>query len=73
VDAHLQLLDCLVEFESAVAATRDGVAVDFQNLFRRLDELARRLPPDTDPQLRHLLAQKSYQKARTWLVARRMA
>ena len=73
VDVHLQLLNCLDEFEAAVVAARSGETADFQALFRRLDELASQLPPGADPQLRHFLEQKSYPKARAWLAARRPA
>jgi hypothetical protein len=36
-------------------------------LFHQIDAIARSLPPGTDPQLRHFLANKSYQKARALL------
>ena len=39
-------------------------------LFTRLDELARRLPKDTAPDLLHYLHRKSYEKARLWLEGR---
>ena len=70
MEVYSHLLASLNEFEAAVAASRSGQGADFQGVFRRLDELAAQLPADADPQLRHFLAQKSYQKARTWLSAR---
>ena len=39
-------------------------------LFGRIDELTRRLPPDTDPALLHYLHRKSYEKARLYLLGR---
>jgi len=39
-------------------------------LFTRLDELAHQLPSDCDPELRHFLQQKSYEKARANLEGR---
>lgn len=38
--------------------------------FERLDQLAAQLPPDTDPQLRHYMKQKSYEKALNFLSGR---
>jgi len=39
-------------------------------LFERIEALSRSLAPDTDPQLRHFLSRKSYQKATEWLEGR---
>jgi HD-GYP domain-containing protein (c-di-GMP phosphodiesterase class II) len=39
-------------------------------VFSRLDELARQLPKQTDPQLLHFLKKKSYEKARLLLRGR---
>ena len=36
-------------------------------LFARIDELAKQLPRNADPQLLHYLHKKSYEKARLWL------
>jgi len=36
-------------------------------LFARIDELAGKLPRETDPALLHYLHKKSYEKARLWL------
>ena len=66
-----QLLVALCEFDAAVATARAGGPVDLQAIFRRLDGLTLQLPPDADPQLRHFLEQKSYQKARNLLAAGR--
>ena len=70
VDVHRQLLASLDDFEAAVTASRAGRKPDFQTIFCRLKALASQLPADADPQLRHFLAQASYQKARAWLAAR---
>lgn len=59
-----QILDNLLELESAAA--KMATANPKPNLlpiFARLDELAGQLPPGADPQLRHFLQRKSYQKA----------
>ena len=39
-------------------------------LFQRLEDLGRQLPPDSDPDLRHYLQRKSYEKARLLLEGR---
>jgi hypothetical protein len=43
---------------------------DLQPLFARLAELERQLPRDADPNLRHYLQRKSYEKARLLLQER---
>ncbi len=64
-----QLLAALRDFESAVESARTGERPDLQSHFRRIDDLAARLPDDADPRLRHFLDQKSYQKALALLAA----
>ena len=63
-----QLLDALAELDNAIKAMPaiEGKP-NFLLLFGRIDELAEQLPPDTDPQLRHFLQRKSYEKARLLL------
>ncbi len=62
------ILDTLVELDHAVAAMKTAnPKPDLVPLFQRLDELAAQLPKDSDPELRHYLQRKSYQKARQWL------
>ena len=39
-------------------------------LFARVDELTRRLPPQTAPELLHYLHKRSYEKARLFLEGR---
>jgi hypothetical protein len=66
-----ELLAVLRQVEEAVQAM---AAADpkpsLLPLFTRLDELAKRLPPDTDPTLLHYLHKKSYEKARLFLQGR---
>jgi hypothetical protein len=62
------VLDTLLELETAVNSMRTAnPKPDLQDLFSRLDKLASQLPKGTDPQLRHYLANKSYEKARLLL------
>jgi len=64
------LLAALRELEAAVASMPSAnPKPDLTPLFRRIDELARRLPPDADPDLRHYMVRQSWQKARLWLEA----
>jgi hypothetical protein len=63
-----ELLAALRALETAVASARGpGPAADVRPLLHRLDELARALPPDASPDLRHYLHKRSYEKARRWL------
>ncbi len=67
-DAILQALN---ELDSAVK--RMPTARPKPNLlpmFERIDELTEQLPPSTEPQLRHYLQKKSYEKARLFLQGR---
>ncbi|HAV61238.1 MAG TPA: hypothetical protein DCY13_02600 [Verrucomicrobiales bacterium] len=67
-DTENQILNTLLELEDAV--NRMSTANPKPNLvplFGKLDELAGSLPPETDPELRHFLQRKSYQKARLLL------
>jgi hypothetical protein len=62
------ILRTLVELDEAVG--RMAAANPKPNLlplFARLDELANQLPPDADPELKHFLQRKSYEKARAKL------
>ena len=63
-----RLLNALAELEGAVKSL--SAAQPKPNLlpmFSRIDELARQLPPETDPALLHYLQKKSYEKARLFL------
>ena len=62
------VLETLLELETAVNSMRTAnPKPNLQNIFTRLDSLAAQLPKGTDPQLRHYLANKSYEKARVHL------
>ena len=65
------ILTALVNLENAVqgmaAATTKPNLLPF---FERLDDLTRQLPPGADPNLRHYLHKKSYEKARLLLQGR---
>jgi hypothetical protein len=66
-----EILKALTELDSAVKSLRLSQArPDLQTLFQRIDSLARELPGEADPQLRHYLAKKSYEKARLFLQGR---
>ena len=65
------ILQVLMELEKAVQSmpTADPKP-NLLPLFARIDELARRLPTETDPTLLHYLQRKSYEKARLRLEGR---
>jgi hypothetical protein len=66
-----QLLDALAELDNAIKAMPDIKAKpNLLLLFTRIDELAGQLPPTADPELRHFLQRKSYEKARLLLQER---
>ena len=67
-ETEQQVLQALLEMENAVAnmATANPKP-DLLPIFARLDDLAKKLPATADPQLRHYLQRKSYQKARILL------
>lgn len=65
------LLQTLTELDAAVKTMAAAQPKpDLLPLFRRLDELALELPRETDPNLRHYLNKKSYEKARLFLLGR---
>ena len=65
------LLQCLVDLEAAVQSLPTAQPKpNLLPLFSRIDELTRRLPPQTDPALLHYLHKKSYEKARLFLQGR---
>ena len=66
-----EILQTLLALESAVKSMPNAnPKPDLRPLFTRLDELSGQLPSGTDPNLRHYLAKKSYQKARLFLQGR---
>ena len=65
------VLQALIELDhvvSTLAATNPKP--DLRPLFARIDELTLQLPREADPELRHFLQRKSYQKARAHLEGR---
>ena len=70
-DVEKSILEALLEMQRAVAAMRTATPKpNLVPLFERLDQLARQLPKESDPQLRHYLQNKSYEKARLLLEGR---
>lgn len=70
-DVENRILATLLELETAV--NNMATATPRPNLlplFTKLDEMAGSLPPDADPELKHFLLRKSYQKARLLLQGR---
>lgn len=64
----LAVLTQLAESVKALPAARPKP--DLLPIFARLDELAKQLPRQTDPNLLHYLHKKSYEKARLYLQGR---
>jgi hypothetical protein len=65
------ILQTLAELEVAVKTVATAKPKpDLVGLFKRLDALALELPRETDPNLRHYLNKKSYEKARLFLLGR---
>lgn len=65
-----RLLEGLIELEDAARAAVAPPKPPVLPILEKLDALASRLPPDTDPALVHYLRKKSYEKARLWLQGR---
>jgi hypothetical protein len=66
-----ELLEALRELDTAVRSLRTGSPrPNLQPLFQKIDSLAAALPPSADPQLRHYLQKKSYEKAIYFLEGR---
>ena len=61
------LLNTLLELETAVAKGNDKPKPNLMNIFARLDNLTTQMPKDASPDLLHYLHKKSYQKARLFL------
>ena len=65
------ILDSLIELENTVKTiASSNPKPSLLPLFTRLDELTRRLPKGTSPDLLHYLHKKSYEKARLFLQGR---
>ena len=70
-ETERQILQALLAVEATVQAmSTSHPKPDLVPLFSRIDELARQLPPETPPELRHYLQKKSYEKARLFLQGR---
>jgi hypothetical protein len=67
-DVESQLLTALRELE-AVVRSRTEPRPSLLPLFERIEGLAATLPAKGDPELRHFLERKSYEKARQRLEA----
>jgi len=66
-----ELLSALTQLAEAVQAMAAAKAKpDLLPTFTKLDELAKRLPRETDPALLHYLHKHSYEKARLFLLGR---
>jgi hypothetical protein len=66
-----KMLDALIELENAVKAMpAANPKPSLMHIFKRLDDLTRQMPGDTDPALLHYLHKKSYEKARLYLQGR---
>ena len=62
------LLNAIVALDTAVKRMpAANPKPDLLPLFAHIDELAKQLPRNADPQLLHYLHKKSYEKARLWL------
>ncbi len=66
-----EILAALVDLDKTVKDAPLGRKAALQPLFARLDELARRLPVASNPELLHYLHRKSYEKARLLLEGRK--
>jgi hypothetical protein len=65
------ILNALLDLERSVASmSTANPKPSLLPLFTRIDELARQLPRDAEPQLLHYLHKKSYEKARLLLQGR---
>ncbi len=70
-DVENRILETLIELETTVSGMASAnPKPNLMPLFTRLDEMAGSLPADADPELRHFLQRKSYQKARLLLQGR---
>lgn len=70
-ETETNILRALHELDAAVKnLAAMNPKPDLRGLWSRIDELARQLPPDTDPDLRHYLHRRSYEKAKLFLLGR---
>ena len=65
------ILNALNELDTAVKGmTTASAKPSLLPIFQRLDQLTLNLPREANPDLRHYLQRKSYEKARLWLLGR---
>jgi len=70
-ETEQKILQALLEMDSAVQQMKTAnPKPNLLPIFTRLDDLTRQLPPDVDPDLRHYMVRKSYEKARLHLQGR---
>jgi hypothetical protein len=71
IDTERALLRALEELDATVKTMATAQPKpDLGPLFDRVDALAQQLPKTSDPDLRHYLSRKSYEKARLLLQGR---
>ncbi len=69
--AEAAVLQALVDLERTVRSLPGAhPKPDLRALLAKVDQLTADLPKETDPILIHYLRNKSYEKARLWLLAR---
>lgn len=67
-EVEKDILQTLTELDKAVKGMATASPKpNLLPLFARIDQLAAQLPEGTDPELRHFLTRKSYEKARAKL------
>ena len=65
------ILQALIDLDNAVKQMRTAnPKPNLRPVFERIDALAAKLPRETDPNLRHYLNKKSYEKALLFLQGR---
>jgi len=70
-EVEQNILQALLELDAAVKSMATAnPKPNLTPLFKRLDALALELPRQTDPDLRHYMNRKSYEKARLFLQGR---
>jgi len=70
-ETEKNILTALLALEEAIQSmSTASPKPNLMRIFTRIDELARQLPAEADPTLRHYLQKKSYEKARLFLQGR---
>ena len=67
-----KVLEQLNALEAGIAGIRDGIEPkpNLMPIFQELDRLESTMAPREAPRLRHYLQNKSYEKAKLWLLGR---